>query len=441
MNETLQVFIDTIAKKGGRCLLIGGAVIDTIQSRIVKDWDIEIYGLSLVDILSTLKELGHSFKLEGVSFGVIITKIGGVDIDLSVPRRENKIGVGHKRFNIELDSMMTPKEAALRRDLTINSMYRDLHTGELIDPYNGLKDLHAGILRATNPDTFVEDPLRVLRIMQLLPRKGRVVEYDTKVLCSTIIDSFSELSKERVFEEFKKLLLKAERPSMGLEFLKECGWLVHFPELLDLIGCEQNPEWHPEGDVWVHTLMVLDNAAQLRRHVPEEYRLAYMFAALLHDIGKPSTTDKDLRSPKHDTAGIPLAKTFMERITDNKFLLELVPKLVGLHMRPGQLSSGNAKLSAWKRLHLLCRLDLLGWLSKADSAGRTGRSIRDKHLPSERCFQFHTSFPEKIKPLVKGRDLIQAGMTPSPKFTTILNTAFELQLEGWNKENILKRIL
>jgi len=446
-TEFMKLLVDKIHQQGGTAMLIGGAVIDSILGLEIKDWDIEVFGLSFSQLEELLISMGLPCKFTGDKFGVIKTQIDGIDFDISVPRTENKIGIGHTDFKITLDPNMTPYDAGLRRDLTINSMYKNLHTGEIIDPFNGLVDLQNGFLQCTNEKTFVEDPLRVLRIMQLLPRKGKTVCPKTIVLCRSILDQFSTIKQERIMEEFTKLLMKADKPSLGLEFLRECGWLIHFPELFNLIGCEQNPEWHPEGDVWIHTMMVLDNAAQLRHLVPEELRLTFMFGALLHDIGKPATTTSDLRSNGHDTFGATLVPAFMNRLTNETKLIENVQKIVELHMLPGQLHRSNAKLSAWKRLHNRFRLDILGFQSKADSNGRTGRSLLDRHEPSELCFQFCEEFglsefgQENIKPLVQGRDLIQLGLKPSAKFGILLAEAYELQLEGFDKETIIKTIL
>lgn len=428
-----------IEEQNGLAMLIGGAVIDGIKKRPLKDIDIEIYGLSYSQLVILIEELDLSCNFVGRSFGVIKTTINDTEIDISIPRRENKIGIGHKGFEIELDQEMTPKDAGRRRDLTINSMYLNLHNGKIVDPFNGLEDLKNGIIKATDKNTFIEDPLRVLRIMQLLPRKGKLVENETMLLCQSMVTTFSELPKERVFVEWEKLLLKAEKPSIGLDFLQDSGWLVHFPELKDLIGCPQNPKWHPEGDVWIHTKMVLDNAAKLRHLIPNKWKLAYMFGALLHDVGKPSTTTPDLKAHGHDAAGIKISETFLNRITNDKDLINKVTTIVGLHMRPGQLFSSNAKDAAWKRLHNKCRLDILGWQSKADSAGRTGRNVLlDKHETSETCFKLFKKFGEtKIKPIISGKDLIALGLKPSKHFKYILDECYEKQLDGFNREAIM----
>ena len=432
----MQNFLRKIKELNGTAMLIGGAVIDSIKGLPIKDWDIEVYGLDLTVIEKVLTDEGYNYNAVGKSFGVLKTKmeINGelVEVDLSIPRTENKIGVKHTDFEITLNPYMTPKEAGRRRDLTINSMYKNLHTDEIVDPFNGLEDLQNGIIRITDEETFVEDPLRVLRIMQLLPRKGKVVDSKTMELCQTMVDEFVHLPGERVFEEFCKLLLKAEKPSLGFEFLRESAWIVHFPELNNLIDCPQNPDWHPEGDVWVHTMMVLDNAAKLRKHLPEELKLAYMFGALLHDIGKPDTTVLPLCTAHgHDAVGADLSLVFMKRLTNNSRLIEHVEQIVKLHMIPGQLYRSDSKVASWKRLHNKFRLDVLGWISKADSSGRTGRSIKDVHEVSEKCFKLFSEFGEKvIEPIVKGRHLIALGMKPGPDFSVVLSKAYELQLEG-----------
>ncbi|PXX31211.1 CCA tRNA nucleotidyltransferase [Arenibacter sp. ARW7G5Y1] len=441
--EAFLPLLQLIEQNNGKAMLIGGAVIDGINKIEIKDVDIEVYGLGYEEICKLLEQLNLPSNVVGKAFGVLKTVIQDIEIDLSVPRRENKIGIGHKGFAVELDASMTPKEAGKRRDLTINSMYLNMHTEELVDPFNGLRDLQNGILRATDEKTFIEDPLRVLRIMQLLPRKGTIVEKETIILCQKMVEEFCELPAERVFAEWEKLLLKADKPSMGLLFMRDCGWLKHFPELNDLIGSPQNPIWHPEGDVWVHTCMVIDQAAKLRNQLPNnDWRLAYMFGALLHDVGKPSTTTPDLKAHGHDAAGVPIAENFMKRMTSNKSLIEKVITIVGLHMRPGQLFNSGAKEPAWKRLHNKCRLDVLGWQSKADSAGRTGRNVlNDRHETSEMCFELFQKFGEKeITPLVQGKDLIVLGLKPSKEFGIILAKCYELQLEGEKKEAILLKI-
>lgn len=414
--------------------LVGGAVIDVIQGREIKDWDIEVFGASLGAISFFLKKEKLPVSLVGESFGVLKTVYEGLDIDISVPRKENKIGRGHRCFTAEFPSNISMKEAARRRDLTINSMSIDLSDGVLVDNYGGLEDLKKGWLRATDDETFVEDPLRVLRIMQLLPRKGKVVVPQTIELCKKMKSEFSDLPKERIFEEFSKLLLKAEKPSLGLDFLVACEWIEFFPELEELMGCQQNPEWHPEGDVWEHTLATIDIAASVREMIPEDWRLAFMFGVLLHDVGKPETTDDALHAYGHDKAGVPIATDFMERITNDKTLISRVISIVENHMRPGQLCHAEkVRDGAWKRLHNKIRLDVIAYVCFSDYASTKKMVFLDmteRHEPSYKALEWFDILGEKkVEPVLLGRHLIALGMTPSRSFGKILKKAYEYQID------------
>ena len=248
------------------------------------------------------------------------------------------------------------------------------------------------------------------------------------------VSDFQHLPKDSVFEEFCTLLTQAKKPSIGFEFLRTSGWIIHFPELNNLIACPQNPVWHPEGDVWIHTMMVIDNAAILKNKVPEELQLAYMFGALLHDIGKPATTVlPECTAHGHAEHGSKLAIEFMSRLTDDKILINQVESLVKFHMHPGQLFRSEAKESSWKRLHKKCRLDVMACLHKADSAGRTGVDLNDTNKASEKCLEYFALFGKtEIKAIVQGRDLIAIGLKPGRHFDKILKQAYELQIGGMN---------
>ena len=414
---------------GGKAFLVGGAVIDTLQGNTPKDWDIEVHGIAFENLKTLLENAGLNPKHVGSEFGVL--KVA--DLDISVPRTENKTGSKHGDFTVILDHTMSPREAARRRDLTINALLLDLTTFELIDPFAGLGDLNDGRLRATDSKTFAEDPLRVLRIMQLLPRKGKFVDSSTLDLCRKLSDQFNTLSKERVMGEFEKLLMKSAKPSIGLKFLLEVNWLKHFPELQDLVGCPHNPIHHPEGDVWEHTLLAVDGGAQILRHIPEEWKLAFMFGCLCHDLGKPSTTDfVELTSHGHDKAGEPLARSFMERLTNETALIDRVCLLTRNHMQPYFLDSGKAGKAAWRRLHNKVRLDILGWLALCDRSASDASVLVNGHKRSQAAwtqFMLLGAQTTKIAATLMGRHLIERGMTPGKRFGAVLAAAYELQLE------------
>jgi len=430
VDEEILKLARFIVANGGRCFLTGGAVIDIVRGRPVEDWDLEVYGLSYGDLTAILERGGYECGVVGRSFGVLKTRAGGYDIDVSIPRLENRTGAGHRGFAVELAPGLDIREAARRRDLTINAMYYELPAGKLIDPFGGRADLDRGVLRAVDPKTFVEDPLRVLRIMQLLPRKGKTVDPGTVELCRSMFDEFRDLPGERVFDEWRKLLMKAETPSMGLAFLRDCGWIAHFPELESLIGCPQKAEWHPEGDVWTHTLRVVDAGASVRDRVPEEWRLPFMFGLLLHDTGKPATTDDDLTSRGHAGEGVEEAERFLRRMTRDRKLIDRATAIVREHMHPWLLVKSGAKQAAWRRLHNRLRLDVLGWVSRCDHAGRSGDGVDDPHEPSDAAFRYARDFGEEpIEPILMGRHLIERGFSPGPDFGAILKAAYDFQIE------------
>jgi tRNA nucleotidyltransferase (CCA-adding enzyme) len=426
----IQPVLEDIAKESGTSYLVGGAVIDHLQGREMKDWDIEVHGLP-PSKLSDLVGKYANVSTVGQSFGVLKARIDGVDYDFSIPRKENSIGVGHKDFEVELASDLTPKEAAYRRDLTMNAMFLDLKDGIIVDPYNGLKDLEQGVLRHTG-DQFAEDPLRVLRIMQLLPRKGKSVAPETIELCASMQDQFVHLPKERVINEWDKLLLKSNKPSPGLDFLIDSGWMQHFPELEVLQYTEQNPDWHPEGNVYNHTKMIIDNAAQLKHNLPKEWQRGFMYGTLLHDVGKAVTTDEELRSLGHDEAGVEIARRFLERMTNERELKQQTEKIVKYHMRPHSLHSSNAGEGAYRRLHNNIPLNVIAYVSRADGSARAGRSLDDPNPTSQACldkFEVYGNTPEKIPPVLMGRHLIERGHAPGPQMGKVLKQAYNIQID------------
>jgi tRNA nucleotidyltransferase (CCA-adding enzyme) len=476
-----------ISQRGGRAFLVGGAVIDAAEGRQPKDWDLEVFGLSYAELEQLFTDLQP--KTVGKAFGVLKLTMQHegepVDIDLNIPRTDNKVGVGHQGFDVVMQPNMTPQEAARRRDFTINAMAVCLVTGELVDPFGGMKDLSEGVLRVTDPVLFREDPLRALRAMQLLARKARTVDPATMTIIRGMVGSFPELPKERVHEEWRKLLLKAPKPSVGLQFLRESGWIVHFPELVALIGCPQRDEWHPEGDVWTHSLLAADAAAQILHLIPEEQREAFAFGVFLHDVGKPKTTitpemmaardprirelaEANNREPEdllltaygHDEAGMDPAETFMRRMTDSKKLISLVRGIVGLHMQPWSLKVGNAGKGAFARLHRKMveaggDLRLIGRVCQCDACA-TGpnwktRSLASgspnwEHETSQRVMDFAVQFdnePAALQPKVQGRDLLVLGLQPGPQLGALVKKALGLQEAdaSLTKEDILRQIM
>src|ERR1044071_6803905 len=300
-----------VKEAGGRALLVGGCVRDRLLGREAKDWDVEVYGVEP----SRLRELlGRFGRVNVVGEAFTVYKLGS-DLDVSLPRRERKSGRGHRGFVIEGDPSMSFVEASRRRDFTINAILQDPLTSEIIDPFAGRNDIEQGVLRAVSAETFGEDSLRVLRAAQFAARFEFRIAPETVELCRGI--DLSDLPAERIWGELEKLLLRARQPSIGLGWLHALGVSEKlFPEINALVGVPQDSEWHPEGDVFVHTRLTVDRARELIDELSYPRQVTVMLAALAHDFGKPATTefiDGRLRSRGHEAAGGAPPGRFFER--------------------------------------------------------------------------------------------------------------------------------
>jgi tRNA nucleotidyltransferase (CCA-adding enzyme) len=403
---------------GGRALLVGGCARDAVRGATVRDLDIEVFGIAPEALEGALSRQLHLHQV-GRAFEVL--KLSGLPIDVSVPRREG-----------EWDPEARPEEAAARRDFTLNSMAFDPLTGALIDPFDGLQDLIRGVLRHTS-DRFGDDPLRVLRAMQLVARFELTVAPETLAECQRLRGA--SLVRERVFEEWRKLITQGVRPSLGLAFLRECGWVADLPELEALIGCPQDPEWHPEGDVWIHTLYCMDAFAAERVGEARE-DLIVGLAVLCHDLGKPSTTERKggrVMSHRHERVGEELTRHFLSRMTDERDLVEAVIPLVGAHLAPAMLYRDRASDAAVRRLaRRVGRIDRLVRVARADMHGRP--PLPADEFPAgqwllERAQSLNVS-DSGPAPVVRGRDLLELGLEPGPELGAILDVCFEAQIEG-----------
>lgn len=429
-------------KTVGRPRLVGGCVRDWLLGLEPKDFDVEVGGVTFEELLRVLSPFG-STDIVGRSFGVIKLRLGSAEYDFSLPRRESKTGSGHRGFAIEPEPNLTDAEAAARRDFTINAIAWDPFTEQLIDPFQGERDLRARVLRHTS-EAFTEDPLRVLRAFQLAARFNFELAYKTAVLCRSIKDAYRELPLERVWGEWAKWAEKAQKPSRGLGVLEATGWAVHFPELAALRDTPQEPEWHPEGDVFIHTQHCCDALVRLdgwKNGTPEKRR-QLLFAVLAHDFGKPATTSRAERrgklrwiSPGHEAAGGPLVETFLQRIGAPGGTLEGVRPLVLFHLAhhhgPEWLSDTVVRRLARKLEP--ASIDDLCWVMRADHDGRPPLYSPDVLARIERLREKARSLElqnQAPKPLMLGRHLIALGAQPGRGFKPALDAAFEAQLDG-----------
>lgn len=447
-QDKVMALSEAIRMSGGRAMLVGGCVRDELMGVEPKDWDLEVYGVEP----SALKQLLEDCSGEDASVNVVgeaftVYKIGH-DLDVSLPRRDRKIGRGHRGFVVEGDPDMSFEEACSRRDFTVNAILKDPLTGEIVDPFDGRSDIDRRVLRHVSDETFAEDSLRVLRAAMFAARLEFDIDPLTAELCRSI--DVTDLPKERIWGELEKLLLRAVQPSIGLKWLYDLGVVDQiFPELRSLVGVPQEPDWHPEGDVDVHTLMVVDEARKLIDDLPYERQVAVMLGAVAHDFGKPPTTefaDGRIRSRGHDEAGVEPTLAFLDRLgifTLNGFdVREQVVQLVRFHLKPGEFYNAERKGNpvgdgAFRRLARKVEPDLLYRVAKADSLGRN-----PEWLPKEKWFDSAAQewFIERVRalhvekkapePILMGRHLIELGMTPGPDFKRILDAVYELQLDG-----------
>ncbi len=425
--------------------LVGGCVRDWLMGHEPKDFDVEVAGVDFEVLHRALAPFGATDVI-GRSFGVVKVRsaVTGGDYDFSLPRRESKTGSGHRGFAVAPDATLSDADAAARRDFTVNAIAFDPADGAIVDPHGGQGDLRARVLRHTSP-ACSEDPLRVLRAFQLAARFDFSLDPGTAALCRAMVDTYRELPVERVWGEWDKWALKAVKPSRGLEVLEQTGWLVHFPEIAALRGTPQEPEWHPEGDVFTHTQHCLDALVSLDgwRLGDAHRRRLLSLAVLAHDFGKPATTSFAERrgvmrwiSPGHEGVGGPLAEAFLRRIGSP---LELIPPVCALviqhlahhHGKQGGFSDSQVRRLA-RRLAPATIEDLV-LVMGADSRGRPpldpGEDLGLIETLRGRAVELALE-DAAPRPILMGRHLLELGCKPGPGYTPILAAAFEAQLDG-----------
>ena len=421
---------------GGRALIVGGWVRDRLLGLPEPEKpnvDLEVFGLAGDRVRALLETFG---RVEAVGESFQVYKIG--DVDVSLPRRDSKAGRGHRGFVVTGDPEMSIAEAARRRDFTVNAISQDPLTGEYFDPFDGRADLERRLLRVVDPDTFGDDSLRVLRAIQFAARFALTLEPATAALCRTI--PLDDLPAERVWGEFEKLLF-APKPSIGFTIAMDLGIVEKlFPELQALAGCPQEPEWHPEGDVWVHNLQVIDQARTRIADLPRPQQLAVMLGAVCHDLGKPATTkflDGRIRSLDHEEQGVAPASVFLDRLNVNSFdgydVRRQVLGITAQHLKPGSWYKVRDEVGdgAFRRLAHKVDLELLARVAKSDCEGRQPGNFdctaMDWFLERARALGVQHRPPE---PILLGRHLLALGLKPGPRVGDILKAIYEQQMDG-----------
>jgi tRNA nucleotidyltransferase (CCA-adding enzyme) len=443
-----------VRARGGRALVVGGWVRDQLRGQPSKDMDLEVFGVPqeelprLLAAFGRVEAVGESFAVyklvanpPNVSAAPRSDPAGretrGPTLDIALPRRDSKTGRGHRGFHVQGDPSLSFEDAARRRDFTINAISFDPLTGEYIDPFDGRGDLRRRLLRAVDRTTFGDDSLRVLRALQFAARFEYALDDATASLCRTI--ALDDLPAERVWGEFDKLLIQAERPSIGFALALDLGVVDRLlPEVKPLVGCAQEPDWHPEGDVWTHTLLVIDKARALNADLARPHLIALMLGAVCHDLGKPATTafiDGRIRSPDHEDAGVRPTLALLDRLNvhtiDGYDVRRQVIGLVAQHLKPGMFHKAPLVTDgAFRRLAQKVDLELLARLARADCLGRAGNfdcAAMDWFIDRARTLGVEHQPPE---PLLMGRHLLELGLAPGPRIGHVLKQVYEKQLDG-----------
>jgi tRNA nucleotidyltransferase (CCA-adding enzyme) len=460
-----------IKKAGGQPYLIGGSVRDMQLGVESKDYDVEVFQLQPEKLREVLETLAPKFgvKLNCVGESFQVYKFG-LNVDISIPRRDHNIGEGHKDFIVEGDPFMSLEDAARRRDFTMNAMFYDLDTFEVIDPFGGSRDLLVrNALRMVDKDTFVEDPLRALRAVQFISRFDLNLDSATYEVIRKM--DLSSLPRERVWGEFEKLMMKSRKPSVGLFIMHSLGINEKlFPELHVLGGVPQSLIYHPEGDVLTHSFYASDVAKTVIEDLSYAKQVTVVLASLFHDLGKFETTQiwhngsgdgtnaedflcigeflcgfvhdgtERITAHGHAEAGVSLARNMLDRFNlhsiDGYDVRGQILALVEYHMHPSQFSRDtDIKDSAFRRLSTKVDLDLLHRVFYSDAMSRNFNSLGVKFTTETPDWfkekitnlEIKSEGPERI---LMGRHLIELGVKPSKEMGRILDAVFEMQLEG-----------
>lgn len=425
--------VHAVSSAGGKAYVVGGFVRDAILGKDNKDIDFEIHGLDASTIEKLLLELSGSPALKkGSSFGVYGIK--GYDFDIAMPRKEHCVGSKHTDFAVSVDPSMGAEEASRRRDFTINALMYDVEADEIVDCHNGCNDLANKTIRHVCDDTYIEDALRVFRAAQFAARFGFNIASDTIALSRSISGKLPALSGERVEAEMRKALIKSENPSVFFRMLGEMDALDYwFPELSALIETQQAPEFHPEGNVFEHTMLVIDQAAKVRDRSDDPY--AFMLTALCHDFGKAKTTffnekKQRLVSYGHETAAKPSIDSFMDRLRLPNAVRAYVQNLTLLHMQPNMYVDNDATDYAFNNMFDKTKHaeDLL-LLARCDHFGR-GVPLDYARYECKLSARL-AKYRELMElPEATADDFMKLGVKPSPLLGEMLVMSHKLHLKG-----------
>ncbi len=416
-REAAQEVARRLTAAGHEALFAGGCVRDELLDHEPKDYDIATSATP-----EMVTQLFPGADEVGAHFGVVIVRSAGHHVEVATFRTDGSYKDGRRPESV---TFSTAAEDAQRRDFTVNGLFKNPQTGEVIDYVKGTADLKAKVLRAIGDPVarFNEDALRLLRAVRFTVTLGFVLEPQTRAAISSCANLLEKISLERIRDEFSKIMISPRRRA-GVELLVETGLMQHIvPEFLATIGCEQPPNWHPEGDVYRHTCMMLE---MLEPDAPLELALAVLF----HDIAKPpcQTVDETgrIRFNGHDSAGADMARQILNRLKYPKYVIDAVVPMVARHMQ--FMNVQQMRVARLKRFMAEPTFQQEMELHRVDCGSSNGFTDNYEFLRAK-----ETEFagePLLPLPLVTGRDLIDMGLKPGPQFREILEAIQTEQLEG-----------
>ncbi len=449
---------EAVHREHGVAYLVGGAVRDLLLGHVPEDFDIEVHDLSAEAVETIVQRYGQTSSV-GRSYGVLKLHCEGRDIDIALPRHDTRVGAGHKDFSVGIDPHMGIATAAERRDFTIGAIYLEILTGKSHDPFGGIIDLQNKILRVVHPKKFIEDPLRLLRALQLAARFELTAEPATMLILRELVPDMGALSRERIHGEWLKML-QAAHVSLGLQLGRSVGYFEAWhPELSALWNTPQPPRTHPEGSVWDHSLLVVDEIHAIAKRfdvTPERYPLVVL-AGLLHDIGKAVTTRhtaSGFDAPQHAQAGIEPARVVMSRLGFQEREIRVVVALVAYHQHPHRLyelthhsqppSAGQFRRlqrdlgpASLSELLVLAVANTLGRGPFTQSDGLVAMPVVD---PAENWWRKkidEEKLNEPLEPILTGRDLVERDWPTGPMIGEAVHLADRLGLHGFSRAEVL----
>jgi poly(A) polymerase len=417
-RDAATYLANRLTAAGHEALFAGGCVRDRLLGHAPKDYDIATSARP-----EQVLKLFPGANEVGAHFGVVIAKHGGHHVEIATFRTDGSYRDGRRPESV---TFSTPEQDAQRRDFTINGLFERPATGEVVDHVGGLVDLQAGILRAIGDPLarFREDSLRLLRAVRFSTRLGFPIEPATRAAIEASAGLLARISPERIRDEFSKIIT-APRRAHGLQLLVDTGLIRHIvPEVLAMIGCEQPPEWHPEGDVFTHTRIMLDMLAP-------DAPLELCLAVLLHDIAKPPCQTYDpekgrFRFNGHDSLGAEMTETILRRLRYSNDTIAAVVPMVARHMQ--FMAVQKMRTAKLKRFMSTPTFELEMELHRVDCGSSNGFTDNYEFVQAKAAeFAAEPLIPP---PLVTGRDLIHLGLQPGPAFRDFLEAIETEQLEG-----------